>query len=183
VPSGTYTPQSAGFSPPPGPLPRRYGPRPAVAAARQAILLLLVASGLLGPARDLLSALEIDPLVATGAAILLLAAGWSLVSAARRWERSRSDRPREITAQAVRFTYRGLRVHQGPLRRAEFGWGEVAGLVSPGGGQSWSLEVRRDDERLLVRLPEDKDWSRELVAALRDRPVVSPERRAPTGSS
>jgi hypothetical protein len=169
--SDSYDGRSGGFSPPPGPLPRRYGPRPLVGAFRRLVLLAIIASGLLGPARDLLSALEIDPLLAAAVAVGALGVGWALVSAARRWERRRSGRPREVTARAVRFTHRGLRVHRGPLMREEFGWGEVVGLVPPREGEGWSLEARRGGRKVMIRFPEDADWARELVGALRDRPA------------
>lgn len=158
-----------GFAPPPGPLPRRYGPRPTVTLLRRAVLAVIVASGLLGPAENLLEVLNVDPLVAFFTVLAVLVAGWVLYGAARRWQRRRSDRPREITASAVLFTHRGLRIYTGAFSSEQIGWGELAGLVRDGG--EWQLEARPGDRPVRIRFPAGRDWAERLLDALRDRPA------------
>jgi hypothetical protein len=144
---------------------------------RRAVLAVIVASGLLGPARNLLDVLDIDPLLALAGAVGLVVVGWALYGAARRWQSGRSDEPREVNASAVQFTHTGVRVYTGGFSSESFGWGEIAGLVHD--GEDWLLEARPSHSPVRIRFPEGRDWTEDLLGALRDRPSPAPHPPAP----
>jgi hypothetical protein len=141
------------------------------------VLAVIIASGLLGPARDMLQVLDIDPLVALAGAVAVVVAGWGIHGAARRWQARHSDEPRVVSASAVRFTHRGVRVYTGAFTSESFGWGELIGLVHD--GSQWLLEARPGQRPVRIRFPEGREWAEDLVRALRDRPTPAPRPPAP----
>lgn len=150
-----------GIVPPPGPLPRRFGPP----AYRVWFTRLLAAAALLFGLGSWLD-LDMEELDA-GFRILaiLLLAGAAVWLGLRSWYRSKI----EIEALAVLFEPSGVRVST-PFFSRRLAWGDLVGLDPPPDGKDWVLRAVVAGRPLLVRLPGRQAWARRLVAVLRGNP-------------
>lgn len=151
-----------GIVPPPGPLPRRFGPPWYSLWFSRLVTLAALGYGLIRWIQSLMETTD-SPLALLG---LLAALALGVLAALRWWQR----RQRELTALAVTFEYGGISV-QASLGSRRLAWGDLAGLeprTDRVGG--WSLRADEEGQELRVRLPAKAGWARELVALLRGAP-------------
>jgi hypothetical protein len=155
-----------GIVPPPGPLPRRFGPPPYRVWLTRLVTLAVVLYGVGSWLRTPLERVEVD-LGLLVAALAVVVVG---LLGLRAWQRRRS----EIEALAVVFEPIGVRVATTLFSR-RLAWGDLVGLEQPAAaGKDWALLAEVEGRPFRVRFPAKQDWSRRLVDALRGKPEESP---------
>jgi hypothetical protein len=155
-----------GLVPPPGPLPRRFGPPPYRVWLTRLVTLGVVLYGVGSWLRTPLERVELDLGLLVAALAVVVAGLYGL----RAWQRRRS----EVEALAVVFEPAGVRVATTLFSRY-LAWGDLVGLDPPAApGKDWGLRAEVEGRPILVRLPVKQDWARRLVEALRGEPEKSP---------
>jgi hypothetical protein len=162
---------SAGIVPPPGPMPRRFGPPWYVVWLNRVVALAVPLYVFLNWLRVPLRQSD-APL---GTIVVLLVLLMAVLLALRTWQRYRQ----EITALAVIFEPYGITVRTA-LGSRQLAWGDLVGLETPRGGKGWALRAQVGSRPLLVRFPAKQSWTRELVDLLRGVPEA--ESRFAAGS-
>lgn len=154
--------RTTGIVPPPGPLPRRFGPPWYVFWFNRVMALGVVIYGIQSTLNLPLRRLGSPWMLAVVLGLFLLC----VVLVLRLWHQRR----REITALAVTFEPFGITVSTQYGRRY-LAWGHLVGLEPPASSRKgWTLRADVDGRPLLVRIPTRQDWARRLVNSLRGLP-------------